>query len=164
MKRKIVAGILAIILSISLFACGPEQKGSQEGSTSSDLYADTQLSNEQMLSDYDTMWKAMKESYPFWGVLARSKPEDPDYYDAVISDYRGQLQRVEAGSDEAMEKFLYIVAYSLYEVCGTVGHVSIINPDYFQGLDVYKQYADEMPEVQPWVDVIEKPEFISFYK
>ncbi|WP_312159896.1 S41 family peptidase [Oscillibacter sp.] len=164
MKRKIVAGILAIILSISLFACGSEQKGSQEGSASSDLYADTQLTNEQMLLDYDTMWKAMKESYPFWGVLARSKPEDPDYYDAVISDYREQLQRVEAGSDEAMEKFLYIVAYSLYEVCGTVGHVSIINPDYFQGLDVYKEYADEMPEVQPWVDVIEKPEVISFYK
>jgi len=72
-----------------------------------------------------------ERSYPFWGVLARSKPEDPDYYDAVISDYRGQLQRVKAGNDEAMEKFLYIIANSLYEVCDTVGHVSIINPNYF---------------------------------
>lgn len=166
MKRKIAAGILAITLSFSLFACGSEQRGSQEGesSSTSSLYADTQLTNEQMLSDYDAMWKSMKESYPFWGVLARSKPEDPDYYDAVISDYRGQLQRVEAGSDEAMEKFLNIVADSLYEVCGTVGHVSIINPNYFEGLDVYKEYVDEMPEVQPWVDVIEKPEVVSFYK
>lgn len=168
MNRKIAAGILAITLSFSLFACGSEQRGNQEektSSASSDVpYADKRLTNEQMLSDYDAMWKSMKESYPFWGVLARSKPEDPNYYDAVISDYRGQLQRVEAGSDEAMEKFLYIVANSLYEVCGTVGHVSIINPNYFQGLDVYKEYADEMPEVQPWVDVIEKPEVISFYK
>lgn len=168
MRRKIVAVILAITLSFSLFACGSEQGGSHEeinSSTSSEvLYADKRLTNKQMLSDYDAMWKALKESYPFWGVLARSHPKDPDYYDTVISDYRGQLQRVEAGSDEAMYKFLSIVAYSLYEVCGTVGHVSIINPNYFEGLDVYKQYVDEMPEVQSWVDVIGKPEVISFYK
>ena len=168
MKRKIMAAILATILSFSLLACGSE-KGDSQGeptsSASSDvLYSDKRLTNEQMLSDYDAMWKAMKESYPFFGVLARSKPEDPDYYDAVISDYRGQLQRVEAGSDEAMYEFLYIVSNSLYEVCGMVGHVSIINPNYFKGLDVYKEYADKMPEVQPWVDVIERTEVASFYR
>lgn len=168
MKRKIVAGILVIALSFSLFACGLEQKGNQEGKNSSTpnnvLYLDKRLTNEQMLSDYDAMWKTMKGSYPFWGVLARSKPENPDYYDTIISDYRSQLQRVEAGSDEAMYKFLDIVANSLYEVCGMVGHVSIVNPNYFKGLDVYKEYVEKMPEVQPWVDVIEKPEVVSFYK
>ncbi|WP_312941631.1 S41 family peptidase [Oscillibacter sp.] len=168
MKRKIASGILAIALSFSLVACGSNQVDNQEGRTgsvSSDVfYTNKRLSNEQLLSDYDAMWKAMKESYPFWGVLARSRPQDPGYYNAVISDYRGQLQGVEAGSDEAMYQFLSIVANSLYEVCGMVGHVSIVNPNHFEGLGVYKEYVDEMPEVQPWVDVIEKPEVISFYE
>ncbi len=168
MKRKIVAGLLALTLIFYLVACSSKQGGSREEKSSSIsndvLYVDKLLTNEQMVSDYDAMWKAVKESYPFWGVLARSKPDDPDYYEAIISDYREQLQCVEAGSDEAMDKFLEIVACSLYDVCGTVGHVSIINPNYFKGLDVYKEYAEEMPEVKPWVDVIEKPEVIFFYK
>lgn len=168
MKRKIITGVLAISLSFSLIACASQQSDSQEGKNNSninqDLYANNHLTNEQMISDYDEMWKAMKESYPFWGVLSRSKPENPNYYDTIISDYRSQLLNIEAGSDEAMFKFLDIVANSLYDACGTVGHVSIINPNYYKGLDVYKDYVEEMPEVQPWVDVIEKPEVASFYQ
>lgn len=167
-KRKIVRGILTIAVSFCLIGCGPQQGDSREGNNSLNssevLYADKLLTNEQMISDYDNMWTAMKESYPFWGVLARSKPENPNYYDAIISEYRSQLLSVEAGSDESMLKFLDIVASSLYDACGTVGHVSIINPNYYKGLGVYKDYVEEMPEVQPWIDVIEKPEVASFYQ
>ncbi len=63
-----------------------------------------------------------------------------------------------------MLEFLEIVANSLYETCGSVGHVSIVNADFYRDyLALYNLYAEEMPELKPWLAVLDKPEVTEFY-
>lgn len=168
--KRFVSIILLLGLMASMVGCGnqtadkPQSAGTDTLSTPNGDYADMVLSKSDILSDYDAMWLAVKESYPFWGVLARSHPEEPDYYNTVIEKYRKQLEDMEETGDDAMIVYIMTVANSLYDVCGRIGHVSIINLNYFEGLSVYQKYLDEMPEVQPWVDVIERTEVINFYK
>lgn len=128
------------------------------------LYADQILTKDQMLSDYDSMWNAVKESYPFFGVLARQGMREEDYYNTIIEDYRDQIERMTEEGDPAMFEFIRIIAYSLYDVCGAVGHVSILNPNYYRALDVNKRYVDEMPELQAWIDVYDQPQVAAFYE
>lgn len=156
MNKRLSAIIIAMMLGSSINALEPGPNDSS--------FNGHQLTNEQMLSDYDAMWAALRDSYPFWGVLSRSKPNDPKYFDTVISGYREKLRDAGTVCDESMFGFLSAVAYSLYDACGTVGHVSIVNPDYFTGLAVYEKYADSMPEVRPWANAIKKPEVVSFYE
>ncbi|MFW5433975.1 S41 family peptidase [Paenibacillus apiarius] len=42
--------------------------------------------------------------------------------------------------------------------------MSIVNPNMLRSLKVYKEHVNESPEVRPWVDVIEDPQIIAFYK
>ena len=159
MKIKKPLYVLVIVLCLLLLsACGQQE-------TQNNLnFAAQQLTRDELLADYDAMWQNMYESYPFWGVLERSRPDNPDYYRSVIVQYRQQLQDSTQTGDLLMLEFVEIIANSLYEVCGTVGHVSIINADYFRdNLALYTLYAKEMPELEPWLEVLEKPEVAEFY-
>lgn len=188
MRRKIrhfTAACLILSIAVSSAACGQQRSVKSEQDTEQHMgnlaedkteqraesgvfsartsYPEMILTKEEMLSDYDAMWKAVKENYPFFGMLARSNPDHPDYYDEVIGDYRRQIADMQQEGDAAMWEFITIVSGSLYDVCGLTGHVSILNPHYFRELDINKKYIGEYPELQPWVDVSNRPEVIAFY-
>ena len=115
----------------------------QQDNQNNQNFAAQHLTRDELLADYDDMWQNMYESYPFWGVLERLQPDNQDYYRSVIAEYRQQLQNSSQTGDLLMLEFLEIVANSLYETCGTVGHVSIINADYFRDdLALYSLYAE----------------------
>ncbi|MCB6608901.1 S41 family peptidase [[Clostridium] symbiosum] len=178
MKRIINACAACCIAALSLSACSPSSAPAQKTepasvetsvtsaeTTAADTHADMVLSKEQMLSDYNNMWTAMGESYPFWGVLSRSNPENPHYYDDMIEDYRKQIEDMDLEGDDAMWKFIDIIANSLYDVCGSTGHVGILNPHYFRDFrSTNEKYLSEMPVLQPWVDLGRKPEVNAFYE
>ncbi len=171
MKRIINACAAACIAAISLSACSPSSAPAQKTepasveTTASGTHADMVLSKEEMLSDYNNMWTVMGQSYPFWGVLSRSNPENPHYYDDVIDDYRKQIEDMDLDGDAAMWKFIEIISNSLYDVCGTTGHVGILNPHYFRDFrSANEKYLSEMPDLQPWVDLGRKPEVNAFYE
>lgn len=159
MKIQKTLCILLVVFGLLVSsACQEQEKQDKQ------VFAAQQLTRDALLADYDEMWQNMYESYPFWGVLERSQPDNPDYYKDVIDKYRQQLQNSSQTGDLLMLEFLEIVASSLYEVCGTVGHVSIINADFYRDdLSLYKSYAAEMPELQPWLEVLDKPEVAEFY-
>lgn len=167
--RHFTAACLIISIAVSAAACGQNGTAKSEQVTEAGvftaetLYPEMILTKEEMLSDYDAMWKAVKENYPFFGVLSRNNPEHPDYYDEVIGDYRRQIINMQQEGDAAMWEFITIVSGSLYDVCGLTGHAGILNPHYFRELDVNKKYIREYPELQLWVDVSNRPEVISFY-
>lgn len=178
MKRIINAYAACCIAVFSLSACSPSSAPAQKTepasvetsvtsaeTTAADTHADMVLSKEQMLSDYNNMWTVMRESYPFWGVLSRSNPEDPHYYDDIIDDYRKQIEDMELNGDDSMWKFIEIISNSLYDVCGSTGHVGILNPHYFRDFrNTNEKYLSEMPVLQPWVDLGRKPEVNAFYE
>lgn len=178
MKRIINACAACCIAAFSLSACSPSSAPAQKTepasvetsvtsaeTTAADTHADMVLSKEQMLSDYNNMWSVMGESYPFWGVLSRSNPENPHYYDDIIDDYRKQIEDMELDGDDAMWKFIEIISNSLYDVCGSTGHVGILNPHYFRDFrSTNEKYLSEMPVLQPWVDLGRKPEVNEFYE
>ena len=95
--RHFTAACLIISIAVSAAACGQSGTAKSEQVTEAGvftaetLYPEMILTKEEMLSDYDAMWKAVKENYPFFGVLSRNNPEHPDYYDEVIGDYRRQI-------------------------------------------------------------------------
>lgn len=175
MKRIICACTAVCMAVVSLSACHPSSRAlsapvqtaevDSAETTPADSHADMVLSKEQMLSDYNNMWTALGESYPFWGVRSRSNPGNPHYYDEVIDDYRKQIQDMELEDDEAMWKFIEIIANSLYDVCGTTGHAGILNPHYFRDFrSANEKYLSETPALQPWVDLGRKPEVNAFYE
>lgn len=178
MKRIIKACAACCIAAFSLSACSPSSSPVQKNEPASvetsmtsvetppaDTHADMVLSKEQMLSDYNNMWNEMGESYPFWGALSRSNPENPHYYDEMIDDYRKQIEDMDLDGDDAMWKFIEIIANSLYDVCGSTGHVGILNPHYFRdSRSTNEKYLSEMPVLQPWVDLGRKPEVNAFYE
>lgn len=171
MKRMIAAYAAVCITALSLIACSPgaEVRPNAESApaetAAASPYADMVLSREQMLSDYDSMWTAMGQSYPFWGVLSREHPENPHYYDEVIADYRKQIQVMQQEGDDAMWRFIEIISGSLYDVCGSTGHAGILNPRYFRDFhSANERYVDEMPDLQPWVDIGRKEEVNAFYE
>lgn len=175
MKRVINACAACCIAAFSLSACSPSSGSVQKiepasaetsvETTAGDTYADMVLSKEQMISDYNNMWTAMGESYPFWGVLSRRNPENPHYYDDIIDAYRKQIEDMDLDGNDAMWKFIEIIAGSLYDVCGTTGHVGIMNPYYFRDFrSSNEKYLSEMPVLQPWVDLGRKPEVNAFYE
>lgn len=53
----------------------------------------------------------------------------------------------------------------IYDVCGSIGHAGILNPHYFRDFhSTNEKYLEEMPELQPWVEVGKKPEVNHFYE
>lgn len=157
-SKKMLYAVLIILALLSLTACQRQETQNNQ------KFAAGQLTRDELLADYDAMWQNMYESYPFWGVLERSRPDNPAYYKEVIAKYRQQLQNSSQTGDLLMLEFLEIVANSIYEACGTVGHVSIVNADFYRDdLSLYKSYAAEMPELQPWLEALDKPEVAEFY-
>ncbi len=154
--KKMLPLLLIIFCLLMLSACQQQEQQNNQN------FAAQQLTRDELLADYDVMWQNMYESYPFWGVLERSQPDNPDYYKDVIAKYRQQLQDSSQTGD--LLEFLEIVANSLYETCGSVGHVSIVNADFYRDyLALYNLYAEEMPELKPWLAVLDKPEVTEFY-
>ena len=103
--RHFTAACLIISIAVSAAACGQSGTAKSEQVTEAGvftaetLYPEMILTKEEMLSDYDAMWKAVKENYPFFGVLYRNNPEHPDYYDEVIGDYRRQIINMQQEGD-----------------------------------------------------------------
>lgn len=126
-------------------------------------YADHILTKEEMLEDYDAIWKAFEENSPFFGVINRQY--EVGYYDGIVEKYRQQIIEMEVEGDDAMLEFITIIAYSMSEAFDVDGHAGIYNPGrYFSDLEVYKELIGEMPDLQPWLDVMDKPEVYAFYE
>jgi hypothetical protein len=151
--RKIPYVLFIIAMSFSLAACGAAQN----------KYPEMILTKEQMLSDYDAMWSAMEENYPFWGVIDRRNGEGSSYLEGIQA-YRNRIESMELTGDKAMFEYIDIIAGSLYEITGDP-HVSILNPNRFRSdRDAYKAAVGEMPEAQPWVDALESPQADKLYQ
>lgn len=170
--KKTTTVVLAIMLVLSLSACNmtkndsapePIQSSSVAEPDSDTQYANMILTKEQMLQDYDAMWNAMEENYPFFGVIDR-RTGKPDSYKIIIKNYRGQIEDMTLQGDEAMWEYIGIIANSLYEVTDDP-HVSIINSNHYRSdLEMYKEIVKEMPEQQPWLDALSSPESASLYE
>ena len=70
-KARHLRGLLIISIAVSAAACGQSGTAKSEQVTEAGvftaetLYPEMILTKEEMLSDYDAMWKAVKENYPF---------------------------------------------------------------------------------------------------
>ena len=71
--KKMLYVLLIVCCSLILAAC--QQQENQDKQT----FAAQQLARDELLADYDVMWQNMQESYPFWGVLERSQPDNSEY-------------------------------------------------------------------------------------
>lgn len=170
-KRTIKTCAITCATAFLLAACGPKAAAGPNTvpataeTTEPMEYTEMVLTKEQMLADYNDMWDTLKESYPFWGVLSRQHPDDPHYYEAILEDYRRQIEELGVDGHDAMWRFIEIISGSLYDVCGATGHMGILNPHYFRDFrSVNEKYLDEIPALQPWVDIGRKQEVNEFYE
>lgn len=171
MKWKVIVNVFVCTTVFTLLACNPKLSILQEKEdhtaevSNISVYDDMILTKEQMLSDYDMMWKNMKESYPFWGVINRRQAAEGGDYDEVIDRYRKEIMEMEASDHQSMWRYLEIISGSLYEVCGMTGHVGILNPRYYREFDKNnRKYLEEIPALEPWVDMGSRTEVKEFYE
>lgn len=87
------------------------------------------LTNEQMLEDFDYLYKALKENYPYFGTLKRMYGVDLD------EEYNNSRKLVESCKSEAE---FYSIIENFTRKANMVGHLSAIAPfDYDWYVETY---------------------------
>lgn len=170
MLLRIAASVLAFTLTLSLFACGTHPDGisgeSKDGSTaiSNDTpFPDMILTKEEMLEDFDAIWKAFQENTPFLGLIERQ--HRPDFLVTVIAENRRRIMEMEAAGDDAMLEFIIIIAESMSEACDIDRHAGIQNSSrFFADQVAFRGLIDEQPALQPWLDMLEDKNISAFYE
>ncbi|MBT9780132.1 peptidase [Clostridium sp. MCC353] len=171
MKWNVTANVFICTMIFTLLACSPklsilqEKESHTEEISKAAVYESMILTKEQMLSDYDMMWKNMRESYPFWGVINRRLTAEGGDYNEIIDNYRKEILEMETEDHQSMWRYLEIISGSLYDVCGATGHVGILNPRYYREFDRNnRKYLEEMPALKAWVDIGSRTEVKEFYE
>lgn len=101
------------------------------------------LTNEQMLEDFDYLYKILKENYPYFGTLKRMYGVDLD------EEYHKSRKLVESCKSDAE---FFVILDSFTSTANMVGHLSTITPmDYDWFVEAYnntdgipKDYLDHM--------------------
>ncbi|HEX3040051.1 MAG TPA: S41 family peptidase [Caproiciproducens sp.] len=125
-KESVCKFVSALLLLCLLCGCANEPKGVGAVPVSSSH----KLTREQMLADYDAMWKDIDENYPLMGVAERTTGKD---FAKIKADYRKKV--LNAGSDLG---FFYILNNCIKEFQGT-GHMCLLYKDrYTMVMSIYK--------------------------
>ncbi len=125
MRIKRIA--LAVVLILAICVGGVFLFFQQQNQKSQNILS---LSVEQKLSDFDTLWEILEDSYPFWREVEQAGIDK----EAVYSRYRAEIP--ETKTDIAYFKH---ISYFLKEFDG-LGHLSVLD-GYLYGL-----YMDTIAE------------------
>lgn len=114
------------------------------------------LTPAQRLEDYEFFWKTLRESYPYYALLAR----DGNDLDALYQEYKEMVTNYDNDVD------LYSAVFSLCYRFGGTGHLMVIDSatrDYmlplFEELEGYKAWADALTNP---VSVKQYPKLAAF--
>lgn len=131
--RKLRFSYFIAVLLVFCLLCGCAK--SRIGSKTNPIYfKDNKLTQEQMLADYDAMWKDIDENYPLMGVAERTTGKD---FAKIKADYRGKVAG--AKSDKA---FFELVTDCIKEFGGN-GHMCIFDKEYYSMvISTYKKIDD----------------------
>lgn len=152
--KKIGCGILAVCLLLSASGCSPQPPPGPKG-VGAVLSADShRLTKEQMLADYDAMWRDIGDNYPLMGVAARTTKKD---FKKVQDDYRGKMAGVKSDGE-----FFEELSDCIKEFKGT-GHLSVLDEKrYASSLSIYKKYNGS-PKGKYLYRVLDNPASRTFY-
>lgn len=150
----------AVVLSLSLFVSIPilpVQAASTPDTRKEAFALEKQnwmnLSNEQMLTDFDYLYETMKENYPYFGVAKRKKGIDIDalynYTRPLIADCKTDMEFW-----YTMKDFVNAVDYT--------GHFGILDSIGYQSyVDMWNELAEEDPRTLEdrgaWIEQLNNP-------
>lgn len=113
------------------------------------------LTREQMLADYDAMWKDIEENYPLMGVAERTTGEN---FAQVKETYRERVG--EAGTNE---EFFSALNECLGKFAGC-GHLNLLNADFYvYDLSLYGDHL-ESPHCAYLYKILDNPKSKAFYQ
>ena len=139
---KLICAVLAFLL---LTGCSGMGGGISSGSH--------RLTQEQMLADYDAMWKDIDDNYPLMGVAKRTTKKD---FAKVRAEYGEKLTGAKSDAD-----FFDVLSGCVGEFEGT-GHMSLFDRDTYQEmLSLYKSL--NYPQTKYLYTVLNNPSSKAFY-
>lgn len=111
------------------------------------------LTAQQRMEDYEYFWTTLQDSYPCWGILARSGVEP----DALYEDYRQMVAASDSDAD------FYSAIYSILYLMGTSGHLWLVEPEAYPD---YQQSASFLRQAgrTRWAEVLDSPETAQKYE
>ena len=108
------------------------------------------LTQEQKIEDYEYMWKTLRVSYPFFGVVNRLGID----VDAIYSEYEEKITESHNDVD-----FLKYINDCMNEFTG-IGHLGVIDALLYEYIkDIFNEY----PMRESWDRVINNPRTKSLY-
>lgn len=145
MKRTLSI-IMCIILTLCILpGCSFDNSGISPNSH--------RLTKQQMLGDYDAMWRDIDENYSLMGVAERTTKKD---FSKVRGEYREKLNGAKSDAD-----FFNVLSGCIGEFEGT-GHMCLFNRDTYQeDLSLYKSV--NFPQASYLYTVLNNPSSRAFY-
>ena len=104
------------------------------------IAAHTEISNEDLLSDYDDALRYLEEYNPCQPIIRQQYPN----FDVLCEEYRKKVQLNGKTPED-----LYVILADLFLRIGNPGHLSVLSPEDFDSYKfIAKQgYFDEDPEI-----------------
>jgi len=152
MKKLFYCKFIAILLLLCILSgCSNGPKGVGAGLSSQSH----KLTQEQMLADYDTMWKDIDENYPLMGVAERTTGKD---LAKIKAQYRADIPNVKSDRE----------FYGVLQTCITefeeCGHLSLLDEKlYPQYMSVYKKYQNSS-KGRYLFNILNNPASKTFYR
>lgn len=135
---------------------GASVPGNADSGSSVGAFGGVRLTREQMLADYDAMWKDIEENYPLMGVAERTTGED---FTRVQEEYRDRVAEAETNED-----FFSALNECIGKFTGC-GHCSLLDADnYAYDLSVYGSLSERDPHFAYLYGVLNNPKSKEFYR
>lgn len=148
--KKISCSIVAFFLLFSLLNGCSGSKAAEKAPPEI-----SPLTPQQMLADYDAMWKNIEEDYPLMGVAARTTHKD---FAKIKAQYRAGISNVKSNDG------FYTLLDNCVKEFQETGHLSLVlKEEYPSFLSVYQKYQDTKKGAYLY-HVLDNPISKAFYR
>ncbi len=107
------------------------------------------LTKDQMIEDYEYMWKTLKEGYPYFGVAKRLGIDN----DKIYKDYKEKIEKCSGDGEFVNTIFECTKNYP------NIGHLGAVLADY----NIFKNaYKDDVGNI--WYETLNNPKSSEFYE